>query len=189
MSIAQLSFFPVQEEIKKPKLYLVKNQVKENLSSTTTKNRNIPKHDNWKTDPKFYQKINEEFSFNFDPCPYEEAPENIDDLKNGLLIEWKERNFCNPPYSKKFKLKDKFILKALEESQKGKLCVLLLPVSTSTKIFHDVILPNISEPVRFLKGRLKFQGWNNKGEWVENKTGMFDSMIIIFDGRGKNNVR
>jgi hypothetical protein len=49
-------------------------------------------------------------------------------------------NFINPPYSRK--LKEAFIRKALEESKKGKTCVLLLPVSTSTAIFHDVILPN-----------------------------------------------
>jgi hypothetical protein len=64
----------------------------------------------------------------------------------------------------------------------GKLCVCLLPVSTSTKLFHNYVLPNMAE-IRFLKKRLKFCGTNTKGETVSNKSGMHDSMLIIFDGR------
>ena len=87
------------------------------------------------------------------------------------------KNFINPPYSRK--LKEAFIMKAIEESRKGKLCVMLLPVSTSTKIFHDHILPNKKE-IRFIRRRLKFSGYNTKGEYVDNKCGMHDSMIVIF---------
>ena len=56
---------------------------------------------------------------------------------------------------------------------------MLLPVSTSTKIFHEIIYPNAK--IRFLKGRIKFLGHNTKGEWVTNNCGMHDSMIVIFD--------
>ena len=97
-----------------------------------------------------------------------------------MLIDWKERNFINPPYSRK--LKEAFVKKALEESNKAKLCVLLLPVSTSTILFHEYILPNAKE-IRFLKGRVKFIGYNTKGEKVKNKAGMHDSMIVIFDNK------
>jgi len=55
---------------------------------------------------------------------------------------------------------------------------MLLPVSTSTKIFHEVIYPNAE--IRFLKGRVKFIGINTKGEKVENKCGQHDSMMVIF---------
>jgi hypothetical protein len=96
---------------------------------------------------------------------------------NGLTVEWGNRNFVNPPYSRK--LKEAFILKAIEESKKGKLCVMLLPVSTSTKIFHDHILPNKKE-IKFIRRRLKFSGYNTKGEFVNNKCGMHDSMLVIF---------
>ena len=95
---------------------------------------------------------------------------------DGLKVEWGNSNFINPPYSRK--LKDAFVKKAIEESNKGKLCVLLLPVSTSTKLFHDIILPNKRE-IRFIKGRLKFQGLNTKGIFVKNKVGMHDSMLVI----------
>ena len=140
------------------------------------KNRNLNHKDDWGTPKKIYNELNKEFNFDFDPCPLQHDIEEWD----GLKIEWKERNFINPPYSRT--LKEAFILKAIEESKKGKLCVMLLPVSTSTKVFHEHILPNKKE-IRFFKGRIKFSGVNTFGEFVENKPGMHDSLLVIFDGR------
>ena len=133
-------------------------------------------HDNWKTPKEFYDKLNKEFNFDFDPCPL-----NHDFSWDGLQIEWGQRNFVNPPYSKK--LKELFVKKAIEESNKGNLCVLLIPVSTSTKLFHDYILPNAKD-VRFVKGRLRFEGLDSKGILLNESPARQDSMIIIFDGRG-----
>jgi site-specific DNA-methyltransferase (adenine-specific) len=140
------------------------------------KNRNLNHKDDWQTPPEFYNLLNNEFNFNFDPCPYQHNVE----LWDGLKIEWKERNFINPPYSQK--LKEAFVIKAIEQAGQGKLCVCLLPVSTSTKLFHNFILPYKTD-IRFLCKRLKFSGVNAKGETVNNKTGMHDSMLVIFDGR------
>lgn len=142
------------------------------------KNRAIDNTDHWKTPDYIYDPLNIEFDFNFDPCPLHHYLLNFD----GLSIEWKERNFINPPYS--LKLKAAFVEKALEESRKEKLCVLLLPVSTSTDLFHKVIKPNAND-IRFVYKRIKFLGVNTKGEYVTNKTPMHDSMIVIFDGRNK----
>ena len=140
------------------------------------KNRNQNHSDDWKTPEKVYNPLNDEFKFDFDPCPYQHDLTKWD----GLKIEWGQSNFVNPPYSRK--LKEAFILKAIEESKKGKLCVMLIPVSTSSAIFHDHILPNKKE-IRFIRGRVKFAGFNTKGEYVTNNTGMNDSMVVIFDGR------
>jgi len=134
------------------------------------KNRNLIHSDHWKTPLYFYSELNKEFNFTFDPCP-------LHSDFDGLNISWKKRNFINPPYSRK--LKELFILKALYESKKNKLCVLLIPVSTSTKIFHEVILPNAFE-IRFIKGRINFEGVNSFGVSVKNKPPMHDSMIVIF---------
>ena len=142
------------------------------------KNRNLEHSDNWATPKEFYNKLDQEFNFDFDPCPLNLdviTPEN-----DGLLIEWGLSNFVNPPYSRD--LKEKFVIKAIEESKKSKLCVMLLPVSTSTKLFHDHILPNQKE-IRFIKGRIKFLGINTKGEYVTNKAPMHDSMIIVFGSK------
>lgn len=137
------------------------------------KNRNLNNIDDWATPDYFYSELNNEFKFDFDPCP-------LFSTFNGLHIEWGKRNYINPPYSAK--LKELFVKKAVEESKKGKLCVCLLPVSTSTKLFHDVIQPNAKE-IRFIKGRIKFVGVNTFGIKVDNKSGMHDSMLVIFDGR------
>jgi len=157
------------------------------------KNRNLDHRDDWATPPQLLQQLNNEFNFNFDPCPY---MHNINDW-DGLKIDWKERNFINPPYRRK--LKELFVKKAIEESKKGRLCVMLIPVSTSTLLFHEHILPNSSD-IRFLRGRVKFIGINSKDEAVNwhlwdrippigmplvKNSGMHDSMIVIFDGRGE----
>ena len=146
------------------------------------KNRNLNHSDNWATPKEFYDKLNAEFAFDFDPCPLNENEITPD--KDGLLIEWGQRNYINPPYSRK--LKEAFVMKAIEESKKGKLCVMLLPVSTSTKLFHEAIQPNANE-IRFIKGRIKFVGVNTKGELVNDKAPMHDSMIVVFGCGGKKN--
>ena len=133
------------------------------------KNRNLNHKDDWETPKELYDKLNKEFSFDFDPCP-------LNSPFDGLNVRWGKRNFINPPYSRK--LKEAFIRKAFEESKKEKLCVMLLPVSTSTIIFHEIIYPHAE--IKFLKGRVKFKGTNTRGEKVENKCGMHDSMIVIF---------
>lgn len=112
-------------------------------------------------------------------------------------------NYINPPYSAK--LKEAFVLRAIEEAKQGKTCVMLLPVSTSTRLFHEHIQPNASE-IRFVKGRIPFIGINVKGQFVNyhliqeidkseeirneelgecyfkyiKNSGQHDSMIVIF---------
>lgn len=142
------------------------------------KNRNLEHSNNWATPKEFYDKLDQEFKFDFDPCPLN--LEKITNDNDGLLIEWGNSNYINPPYSRD--LKEKFVIKAIEESNKGKLCVMLLPVSTSTKLFHNHILPNAKE-IRFIKGRIKFLGTNTKGEYVTNKAPMHDSMIVVFGNK------
>ena len=145
------------------------------------KNRNINHSDNWRTPQDLYDRLNNEFKFDFDPCPLIDA-DKITKETDGLLIDWGKRNFVNPPYSRK--LKEAFIERSVYFKNKGRLCVMLLPVSTSTKIFHDVILPN-ADDIRFLRGRVKFEGINTFGEIVKNKAGMHDSMVVVFDGTKK----
>lgn len=120
--------------------------------------------DNWGTPEKTYSELNAEFSFDFDPCPLNEAPDF-----DGLQIEWKDRNFCNPPYSK-LKLWAK---KAYEESLKGRLVVLLVPSRTDTKYWHDYFMK--ADEIRFIKGRLKFG--------KSKSSAPFPSCIIIFKGK------
>lgn len=132
------------------------------------KNRALKHSDNWATPKALYDTLDAEFHFDHDPCPL--------NGKNGLSSEWGQRNFINPPYSRK--LKEAFVKKAVEIAQGGALCVLLLPVSTSTALFHDTIKPHAKD-IRFLRGRVAFSGVNTKGEYVTTKKPMHDSMIVV----------
>ena len=110
----------------------------------------------------------------FDPCPLKAS-------FDGLSIPWGRANFINPPYT--LALKEAFIKKALEESKLEKLCVLLIPSSTDSEIFHEVIVPN--GRVELIKGRISFRGVNTKGELVDSACGQTGSMFVIFGRRWK----
>ncbi len=139
------------------------------------KNRNLKHKDDRKTPQRIYDYIEKKFWIisMFDPCPFQHDVDSWD----WLNIDWKSYNFINPPYS--LGLKTAFVKKAIEESKKWKTCFMLLPVSTSTKLFHDYILPNKRE-IHFLKWRVKFSWFNSKWEFVSNKCWMHDSMIVVF---------
>lgn len=129
-------------------------------------------HDDWATPDYILTYIKNKYFKGldfFDPCP-------LNSEFDGLEIDWGVRNYINPPYERK--CKEAFIRKAYQESLKGNHCVMLLPVSTSTNIFHDIILPNCN--IEFLHGRVKFIGINTNGEKVSNKCGQHDTMIVEF---------
>jgi len=119
--------------------------------------------DNWRTPKEVYDKLNQEFQFNDDPCPI--------GGNGGLDREWGTSTFFNPPYSKP----TPWVKKAFEESQKGKVVVGLLRGDTSTNWFHDWVY-NKSE-LRFIRGILKF---NECG-----KPAPFPSIVAIWNGKVK----
>lgn len=127
--------------------------------------------DHWQTPDWLYNLLNDEFNFDFDPCPLHAD-------FNGLEKEWGKSNFINPPYNRVDK--PKFIQKAFDEWKKGKTCVLLIPAAVSTKQFHELILPNAE--IRFPKGRIAFKGFNKDGIYTDKQKGKHDSMIVIFRG-------
>ncbi len=142
----------------------------------------ISNDDNYATPPEFYENLNKRFNFDFDPCPYNSG----DILVDGLKVEWGKVNYVNPPYSRK--LKEAFVNKGVEEMNKGKVCVFLLPVSTSTSLFHDIIKPNATS-IEFIRGRIKFGKVDKGGKFYlplnakgKVQSGTKDSMIVIFDG-------
>lgn len=119
---------------------------------------------NWQTPKAFYQALDSEFNFNFDPCP--KNPKF-----DGLNMGWKRSNFVNPPYGREL---PKWIEKAHDESELGKTIVLLIPSRTDTKWWHDHVMK--ADEIRFIKGRLHFN--DQKG------SAPFPSCLVIW--RGKN---
>ena len=78
--------------------------------------------DEWNTPESLYRNLNDEFHFDFDPCPNNPS-------FDGLSIKWGNRNFINPPFSQW----QKWVIKGYEEYKKGKLCVFLIAARTDTK--------------------------------------------------------
>ena len=73
----------------------------------------------WLTPPELMEQLRKEFKFDFDPCPYP-RPEGFD----GLVVEWGQSNYVNPP----FKGPTAWVRKAIEEFRKGKTVVFVFPV-------------------------------------------------------------
>lgn len=87
----------------------------------------------WLTPPEIYQKLDKEFHFDFDPCPYPKA-------KNGLVGPWGKMNYVNPPFRKRDgdgKGPTAFVRKAIEESSKGRSSFLVLPVQSYVNLLLE----------------------------------------------------
>lgn len=127
----------------------------------------------WATPQDFYDKLNNEFNFNLDPCA---LPDNAKCDKyftpedDGLSQDWTGYiTFCNPPYGRK--LYD-WVKKCYEESRKpNSKVVMLIPARTDTRYFHEFIYHKAKE-IRFVQGRLKFGGSKNSAP--------FPSMVVVF---------
>ncbi len=82
----------------------------------------------WLTPPDLYEKLDAEFHFDFDPCPCP-RPEDYD----GLVADWGQSTYCNPPFRKKDSLHGgptAFVRKGISEAQKGKTVVFALPAQS-----------------------------------------------------------
>jgi hypothetical protein len=82
----------------------------------------------WLTPPELYEKLNAEFKFDFDPCPFPK-PADFD----GLTCEWGQSNYVNPPFGSiihegRKKGPTAWVRKCIIEWQKGKRVVLVYPI-------------------------------------------------------------
>lgn len=82
----------------------------------------------WLTPPDLYAKLDAEFAFTFDPCPFPK-PDDFD----GLTAPWGSSNYVNPPFGSiihqcKKKGPTAWARKAIAESQQGKRVVLVYPI-------------------------------------------------------------
>jgi len=117
--------------------------------------------DEWNTPTSIYNQLDEEFHFDFDPCPSNSS-------FDGLTVAWGKSNFVNPPYSQLAK----WLKKGYEEWQQGRTVVFLIPSRTDTKAWHEYCMK--ANEIRFIKGRLKFGNATNSAP--------FPSAVIVFLG-------
>lgn len=114
----------------------------------------------WLTPPEIYQALNDEFHFDFDPCPYPRP----DDF-NGVAIPWGNMNYVNPPFRRSDGAfgagPTAFVRKAIEEQKHGKSTVIVIP----TMSFINMLLEADAEP--WSMGRIHWldaesgQPWKN----------------------------
>ena len=115
----------------------------------------------WATAQAVYEVLNQEFAFNFDPCPLG----GKEDGRSTLFCSWVgKRVFCNPPYGKD-------LWSWLVRGREAELAVFLLPARTDTAWFHDLCIAHASE-IRFVRRRLTFGDAPNPAP--------FPSVIVIF---------
>lgn len=82
----------------------------------------------WLTPTDLMKRLDGEFGFTFDPCPYPK-PDEFD----GLTIDWGSSNYVNPPFGSiiqngKKKGPTAWARKAIEEHRKGKSVVMVYPI-------------------------------------------------------------
>ena len=131
------------------------------------------KNDEWTTPADVYERLNDEFEFNLDPCATDENHKCIlyyTKEQDGLKMSWGGcRVFCNPPYSEISRWVEKCYREGCKDNT---IVVMLIPARTDTRYFHDYILHR--SEIRFIKGRLKYGDAQNNSP--------FPSMVVIFRG-------
>jgi site-specific DNA-methyltransferase (adenine-specific) len=119
--------------------------------------------EHWRTPEALYRVLDDEFHFDFDPCP---GGDNVEDGTAPMFCSWTGRRvFCNPPYGPK-------IRGFIERGVEADVAVFLIPSRTDTRWFHEIVLPFAKE-IRFIKGRLTFAGGKSSAP--------FPSMVVVFE--------
>ena len=131
----------------------------------------------WVTPKELYDPLDNEFHFTLDPCATPEnakCPQYFTPEINGLSQDWGNHIiFMNPPYGRMI---SQWVKKAYSASQMGATVVCLLPARTDVSWWWDYCMKG---EIRFIRGRVKFEGRNTKGVLVKYPA-TFSSAIVIF---------
>lgn len=138
--------------------------------------------DEWGTPPPLFKQLDDEFHFDIDAAATEQnalARKYFTKERNGLVHGWGAGNvFLNPPYSQGNI--ENFVIKAHIEGclrEPGTYIICLIPVASDTKWWHHSVM--LAKEIRFIKGRVKFIGYDDAGNAVKNSP-TFSSCICIF---------
>ena len=127
----------------------------------------------WGTPQWLFDQLAEEFGgFDLDPCATDlnaKCERYFALADDGLAQKWTGKVYMNPPYGRGI---DLWMKKAYEASLAGALVVCLVPARTDTAWWHDYAAHG---DVRFLRGRLHFDGVAEKGH-----NAPFPSAVVVF---------
>lgn len=120
-------------------------------------------NDEWLTPPWLLKALGK---FDLDPCspinrPWDTAKKHYTKIQNGLIMPWRGRVFCNPPYGKE-------TIKWLKKCAEHKNVSALIFARTETEMFFKYVWDYV-DSVLFIKGRLYF--YNIKGERAKSNSG------------------
>ena len=96
----------------------------------------------------------------------------------GLTTDWMGLNWCNPPFYEC----SKWIKKAFIEQQKGNSTMMLIPVRTETKYWHDFILFNSNVDIYWLR-----KGYAFINPDTEQPCGVFKNALALVYFKGVKN--
>lgn len=133
--------------------------------------------DEWATPQDLFDVLNAEFDFELDVCATSDnakCERYFTQEDDGLAQEWRGVCWMNPPYSET----DEWIQKAHDAAKDGAIVVALVGSRTDTGWFHDC---HARAEVRFLRGRLRFEGSENSAP--------FPSVVMIFRPEGVHEMR
>jgi phage N-6-adenine-methyltransferase len=140
------------------------------------------RHD-WRTPRSLFDKLDEEFRFGLDAAASSGnalCSRYLSESDNSLEFGWGDLGvtsvWLNPPYGRGIHL---WVSKAIEESRRGMVVVMLLFACTDTKWWIDIW--RHSSEIRFISGRLKFL--NPEGGEV-NSAPKGSAIIVFRPGSG-----
>ncbi len=128
----------------------------------------------WGTPKGLFRLLDAEFGFTLDACASVEnakCDRFFSLLDDGLSQPWKGIVWMNPPYGRTIA---QWVAKAHQEAQNGATVVCLLPARTDTAYWHEHVMA--ADEVRFVKGRLHFDGGHETG----GHNAPFPSAVVVF---------
>ena len=111
-----------------------------------------------------FKQLDQEFNFQLDPCSSTSKPNNLGTPNyfvhpetDGLQQKWSQYKsvYVNPPFGNC----EGWTQKSYHESLKECTVVTMVPVRTDTNWWHDWALK--ADEIRFVRGRVKFEGYPN----------------------------
>jgi site-specific DNA-methyltransferase (adenine-specific) len=137
--------------------------------------------DEWETPDWLFVFLDREFDFRVDAAARKHNTKTGLYFEDALSVDWAHQGginpsyFLNPPYSAGNI--SRFMKKAYEESLKGAVVVCLVPVASDTAWWHTYVMK--ADEIRFIKGRVKFIGYDEQGKPIRNSP-TFSSCVVIF---------
>lgn len=123
----------------------------------------------WETPQPLFDALNAEFHFTLDAAASfanRKVQKYFSKEQDAFRLQWRGVCWLNPEYGNGI---DRWMAKAMKSSQEGATVVCLVPARTDTRWWFDYARHG---QVRFIKGRLKFQGAPTSAP--------FPSAIIVF---------